>query len=70
MNTDSITLALSRRVAIADGRNQQQAMVATARKLRASTCDTGSYNALGDFITCTDAERHAILNLVEGMING
>lgn len=65
MNADSITLALSRRLAAADGRSQQQAMIRTARQLRLSTCDTASYNALGDFLTCSDLERHAILNLIE-----
>lgn len=66
-NSDILTLALSRQLAIADGRNTQAAMIATARTIRARTKDSDTYESLGLFITATPTERHTILNMTEGM---
>jgi hypothetical protein len=66
-NSEALTLALSRRLAIADGRNQQQAMIHTARVLRAETKNTDTYQSLGVFLTATPAERQKILAVTEGM---
>lgn len=67
MNSDALTLALSRLIAIAERRNQQESIVATARRIRATTKDKTTYSALGDFITCSPAERQKILNVTEGL---
>ena len=67
INSEALTLALSRRLAIADGRNQQQAMIHTARVLRAETKNPVTYNTLGEFLTATPAERQKILETTEWM---
>jgi hypothetical protein len=67
INSEALTLALSRRLAIADGRNQQQAMIHTARILRAETKNPDTYQTLGVFLTATPAERQRILAVTEGM---
>ena len=66
-NSEALTLALSRRLAIADGRSQQQAMIHTARVLRAETKNADTYQSLGVFLTATPAERQKILEVTEGM---
>jgi hypothetical protein len=67
INSEALTLALSRRLAIADGRSQQQAMIHTARVLRAETKNPDTYQTLGVFLTATPAERQKILAVTEGM---
>ena len=67
INRDALTLCLSRRLAMSDGRNQQQAMIATARTLRSETRNTDTYDALGVFIAATPAERQKIVALSERM---
>lgn len=67
INSEALTLALSRRLAIADNRNQQQAMIHTARLIRVETKNKNAYKALGEFITCSDAEREAIAAVSEKM---
>lgn len=69
INSEALTLALSRRLAIADDRNQQQAMLQTARKLRSETKNKDTYESLGIFITATPAERQKIVELTERMFN-
>lgn len=65
MQSDAITLCLSRRFAMLEGRNQQAAMIATARIIREETNDRETYAALGDFLTATPAERHTIVDICE-----
>ena len=67
MNSEALTLTLSRRLAIADGRNQQEAIIATARLLRSETKSSTAYAALGDFITCQPGNRQKIINEMERM---
>ena len=67
INSEALTLVLSRRLAIADGRNQQQAMIHTARQLRAETHSKDTYESLGIFLTATPAERQKIVELSERM---
>lgn len=67
INTEAVTLCLSRRIAMKEGRNQQAAMIQTARKLRAQTKNSEAYSLLGEFITATPAERVAIVSTVERM---
>lgn len=67
INSEALTLALSRRLAIADNRNQQQAMIQTARLIRAETKNRDTYESLGIFLTSTDAERQKIVSLTEKM---
>ena len=66
-NSEALTLALSRRLAIADGRSQQQAMIHTARVLRAETKNNDTYQSLGVFLTATPAERQRVVELTEKM---
>lgn len=69
MKSESITLALSRQLAMADNRNPQAAVMHTARALRAETKSKETYKALGEFITCTAAERQIIMEATERMID-
>lgn len=69
INSEALTLALSYRLAVADGRNQQQAMLHTARRLRAETKNHDTYASLGIFITAPPAERQKIINLTERIFN-
>ena len=65
MKSDAITLCLSRRFAMLEGRNQQAAMIATARIIREETKDRETHAALGDFLTAAPAERHIIVDICE-----
>lgn len=67
INSEALTLALSRRLAIADGRNQQQAMIHTARTLRAETHNHDTYESLGVFLTAAPSDRQRIVELTERM---
>ena len=67
INSDALTLALSRRLAIADGMNQQAAMIHTARVLRSETKNRDTYESLGVFLTATPAERQRIVEVTERM---
>jgi hypothetical protein len=67
INSEALTLALSRLLAIVDGRNQQAAMIHTARVLRAETKNPDTYQSLGVFLTATPAERQKILAVTEGL---
>lgn len=73
INSEALTLALSRRLAIADGRNPQQAMIHTARVIRNETRNKDTYESLGIFLTATAAERVMAVAMSERMfltING
>lgn len=65
MNGDAVTLCLSRRFAMLEGRNQQAAMIATARRLRMETTREDTYHNLGLFITATPRERQLIVDVAE-----
>lgn len=65
INSEALTLVLSRRLAIADGRNQQQAIIHTARVIRNETRNRDTYESLGIFLTATPAERQKILDMSE-----
>lgn len=67
INSEAMTIALSRRLAEAEKRNVQQSMIQTARKMRSETKDKETYSALGEFITCSDDERMVIINTMERM---
>lgn len=67
INSEALTLALSRRLAIADGRNQQQAMIHTARTLRAETRNRDTYESLGVSLTSAPGDRQRIVELTEKM---
>lgn len=65
MQSDAIKLCLSRRFAMLEGRNQQAAMIATARIIREETKDRETYAALGEFITATPRDRQIIVDVAE-----
>lgn len=65
INSEALTLALSRRLAISDGRNPQQSMIHTARVLRAETHSRDTYQSLGVLLTATPAEREHAVELAE-----
>lgn len=67
INSEALTLALSRRLAVVDGRNQQQAMIHTARILRAETHNRDTYESLGIFLTAAPADRQRVVELTERM---
>jgi hypothetical protein len=67
LNSHALTLALSRRLAIAEGRNAQQAMIHTARTIRSETKNQDTYASLGIFLTATPAEKDATVALTERM---
>ena len=64
---ESLTLALSYRLAIVDGRNVQTAIMQTARKLRQSTKSERDYATLGAFISAKPEERLVIAAGIEKM---
>jgi hypothetical protein len=68
INTEAVTLCLSRRIAMKEGRNQQAAMIHTARVIRAETKSKDSYESLGLFLTATPAERQKVVELTERML--
>lgn len=65
--SESLTLALSYRLAIADGRNVQTAILQTARNLRQSTKNERQYATLGAFINAKPEERLTIAAGIEQM---
>lgn len=66
INSEALTLALSRRLAIADGRNQQAAMVQCAARLLDGAIPETKHSLL-QFIAATPAERQRIVSLTERM---
>lgn len=67
INSEALTLCLSRRLAMADGRNQQAAMIEAARKIRRQTKSRDTYESLGLFLTATPQERQKVVALSEKM---
>ena len=67
INSEDLTIALSSRLAIVDGRNQQAAMIHTARVLRSETKNRDTYESLGVFLTATPSERQRIVEVTERM---
>lgn len=65
-NTQALTLALSRRLAIADKRPQQAVMVQTAARLLNGASDSAK-NELMRFIALSPQERHDSLNITESL---
>lgn len=65
-NTQALTLALARRLAIADKRNQQAAIVQTAANLLQGADDVTKENLL-ILIAATPSERQRVVALVEKM---
>ena len=65
MNGDAVTLCLSRRFAMLEGRNQQAAMIATARRLRMTTTNEETYSSLGLLLTATPRERQIMVDITE-----
>jgi hypothetical protein len=64
INSEALTLALSRRLAIADKRNQQAVIIQTAARLL-SGADAETKDSLMRLIAATPSERQRILNLTE-----
>ncbi len=65
--SESLTIALSYRLAIVDGRNVQAAIVQTARKLRQSTKNERQYATLGAFINSAPEDRLVMAAGIEKM---
>jgi hypothetical protein len=64
INSEALTLALSRRLAIADKRPQQATIIQTAARLL-SGADAETKESLMRLIAATPSERQRILNLTE-----
>ena len=64
INSEALTLALSRRLAIADKRPQQAAIIQTAARLL-SGADAETKDSLMRLIAATPSERQIIINLTE-----
>ena len=69
-NSEALTLCLSRQLARVDGRNQQQAMIQTARIIRRETKSHEVFESLGLFINATPTERMAIAQFSERQFLG
>lgn len=67
INSEGLTIALSRRLAINEGRNAQLAMIQTARTIRRETKNKDTYESLGVFLTATPEEKDKTIALVERM---
>jgi hypothetical protein len=66
INSQALTIALSRRLAMSDKRNQQQAIIQTASRLMDGATGT-TKAALIDLISATPAEKQQIVDTVEKM---
>lgn len=66
-NSDMLTLALSCRLALVDGRNAQASMIKTARIIRARTTCKETYECLGMFITMAPNARLFVIGETERM---
>lgn len=66
-NSDMLTLALSCRLALVEGRNAQSSMIQTARIIRARTKCKETYECLGMFITLEPNARLFVINETERM---
>jgi hypothetical protein len=66
-NTEALNICLARRLAIADKRPQQAAIVQTAARMMTQTQDQQTKLACLDLIAATPAERQRIVEFVEKM---
>ena len=66
INSQALTIALSRRLAMSDKRNQQQAIIQTASRLMDGATETAKA-ALIDLISATPAEKQKTVDTVEKM---
>jgi hypothetical protein len=64
INSEALTLALSRRLAQADKRNQQATIIQTAARLL-SGADAETKDSLMRVIAATPSERQIIISLTE-----
>lgn len=68
-NNEALPLTLARRLAIADNRNQQAAIVQTAARLL-SGADEVTKDSLMRLIAASPGERQRIIGLTERMLLG
>jgi hypothetical protein len=64
-NTEALTIALARRLAIAEKRPQQAAIIQTAARMMTQTQDPQTKRACLDLIAASPAERQRIIALTE-----
>ena len=69
-NTEALTIALARRLAIADQRPQQAAIIQTAARMMTQTQDAQTKRACLDLIAASPAERQKIVGLTEKLFLG
>lgn len=66
-NSQALTIALARRLAIADKRQQQAAIVQTAARLLQQSDNELTKKACFDLIAASPSERQRIIGLTERM---
>jgi hypothetical protein len=66
-NTEALNIALARRLAIAEKRPQQAAIIQTAARMMTQTQDPQTKLACLDLIAATPADRQRIVEFVEKM---
>ena len=64
-NTEALTIALARRLAIADKRPQQAAIIQTAARMMTQTKDSQTKRACLDLIAATPQDRQMAVALTE-----
>jgi hypothetical protein len=64
-NTEALNIALARRLAIADKRPQQAAVIQTAASMMAQTQDPQTKRACLDLIAASPSEHQRIVSLTE-----
>ena len=69
-NTEALTIALARRLAIADKRPHQAAIIQTAARMMTQTQDPQTKRACLDLIAASPAERQKIIALTEKLFLG
>lgn len=65
INTEALTICLARRLAIADKRPQQAAIIQTAARMMMQTQDEQTKRACLDLIAASPSERQRIISLTE-----
>jgi hypothetical protein len=69
-NTEALNIALARRLAIADQRPQQAAIIQTAARMMTQTKDPQTKRACLDLIAASPSERQRIVALTEKLFLG
>jgi hypothetical protein len=64
-NTEALNIALARRLAIADKRPQQAAIIQTAARMMTQAQDPHTKMACLDLIAASPSERQRIISLTE-----